>query len=357
MNRETSTYLDLCRFTAACIVLSVHSFGEAITGGFLWQLGAYGQTAVMIFFVLSGYVISYVSDQKEHSLTAFMTARFARLYSVVVPALILTAICNYLGNQYGQAAYFGPWQVHDDSVQRSFVTLFMLQDIWSQQYNPTNNGAFWSISFEFFYYLLFALFVYLRQGYVRWVVLAITAVIAGPIIVAMFPIWLLGCLAYHLHKRGRLFTPIVAWPVFVASIIIIITSPDYRALTAGLFSLNRESLIGDYIDGIAFFFHLLAVPVVVAQLSRPLLTFRRAITFCAGFTFAMYLFHLPLIRLFSSISPFISEPASWQNRVFILGLTLAVIVLIGLPAERLKRPMARWIHKGLLKFEHTTVKL
>lgn len=65
MNKEMSLYLDLIRFVSAFLVFVYHSFGNGITGGFLWQIGGYGHTAVMVFFVLSGYVIAYVIVDKR----------------------------------------------------------------------------------------------------------------------------------------------------------------------------------------------------------------------------------------------------------------------------------------------------
>ena len=51
----------------------------------------------MVFFVLSGFVIAYVSEQKEHTLREYSISRLARLWSVAVPALILTIALDQLG--------------------------------------------------------------------------------------------------------------------------------------------------------------------------------------------------------------------------------------------------------------------
>ena len=61
----------------------------------------------MVFFVLSGYVISHVADTRETTPRAFLTARFARLWSVLIPAMLLTIACDVIGRNLGHnpAAY------------------------------------------------------------------------------------------------------------------------------------------------------------------------------------------------------------------------------------------------------------
>ena len=60
-----------------------------------------GHQAVVIFFVLSGYLISrsiFRNMQHEHwSWTQYLTHRLVRLWIVLVPALILGALLDYAG--------------------------------------------------------------------------------------------------------------------------------------------------------------------------------------------------------------------------------------------------------------------
>jgi peptidoglycan/LPS O-acetylase OafA/YrhL len=87
MNRELSLYLDICRFCAAAMVFLGHVSDHQWSGGFLWQIGGFGEDAVAVFFVLSGFVIGYVSDARENAASSYTASRLARLWSVAVPAL------------------------------------------------------------------------------------------------------------------------------------------------------------------------------------------------------------------------------------------------------------------------------
>ena len=53
--------------------------------------------AVMAFFVLSGYIIMHVSLDTENS-SEYFKDRVTRIYFVLVPAVILTAVLDYIGS-------------------------------------------------------------------------------------------------------------------------------------------------------------------------------------------------------------------------------------------------------------------
>ncbi len=67
MNRGFSTYLDLLRFGAAVVVLMSHYGYERMSGGrWLWIRDLnLGSDAVIVFFVLSGFVIAHVAARPE----------------------------------------------------------------------------------------------------------------------------------------------------------------------------------------------------------------------------------------------------------------------------------------------------
>ena len=64
MPRSLSTYLDLLRFTAACAVFGGHLATNPQWVGFQNDAFLIQNDAVIGFFVLSGTVIGYVSEQK-----------------------------------------------------------------------------------------------------------------------------------------------------------------------------------------------------------------------------------------------------------------------------------------------------
>ena len=97
MRRETSVYLDLLRFTAAFVVVLGHFGTQLVSAGILWQMRRYGEPAVLLFFVISGYVVSFVLWSRHPSGASYFVNRASRLYSVVVPGLLLIFLLDYVG--------------------------------------------------------------------------------------------------------------------------------------------------------------------------------------------------------------------------------------------------------------------
>ncbi|MGC9272004.1 acyltransferase family protein, partial [Acidiphilium sp.] len=161
MNKETSIYLDAVRFTAALAVFFDHISGSRFTGGLFWQMGPYGPEAVDVFFVLSGFVIAYVYDTRENTPMRYAVSRFARIYSVALPALIATFILDDIGRKARPGIYEAYWgyQWHGRLSQLIHAISFTNQ-IWFNQVQPGSNFPYWSLGFEVWYYVIFAVAVF-----------------------------------------------------------------------------------------------------------------------------------------------------------------------------------------------------
>ncbi|MEK8029026.1 acyltransferase family protein [Pseudaquabacterium rugosum] len=343
-----SVYLDAVRLLAACVVVVHHAFGAGITGGFLWQVGQYGPTAVMVFFVLSGYVIQHVIATREHRLSDYAVARLARLYSVVVPALALGALAQWVGDAVLPAASAVPWErAQPDALWRWLMSLVMLQDVWQLGMSPPNNGSFWSLSYEFSYYVLFAVLVYLRGGR-RWGVGVLVALVAGPAVLALAPVWLAGVWVCRRHQDPvwRLPAPL-ALLLAVGGGLLLLASPWHRdALAVDLPGISA-SLASDLLDGAAFGLHLLGLHQVMGRAGGWLAALQRPVARAATLTFPLYLMHLPVLRCVAGLSPWADTPGAPAHIALVYGLTLAVVVAVGVPAERSRawwrRCFQRWL--------------
>ena len=107
--------LDLIRAAAAFLVFFCHLRGHFFvawgdldpasrTGAnfALFTLGRLGRESVMVFFVLSGYLVGGKSLQTlfagKFQISGYLASRIARFYAVVPAALIVTFICDFFSS-------------------------------------------------------------------------------------------------------------------------------------------------------------------------------------------------------------------------------------------------------------------
>ena len=129
----------------------------------------HGHFAVYFFFVLSGFVISLNYAEKINNfkdLVNFQTKRFWRLYPThffVLFLILFIQILKYFAVNYfelksGQIP-FGDWYTLKDFV----ANLFLIQAIFNYFYVFSWNGAAWSISTEFYVYIIFGILFMITQ--------------------------------------------------------------------------------------------------------------------------------------------------------------------------------------------------
>lgn len=357
MKTELSVYLDAVRIGAALVVFLGHASGP-LTQGFLWQLGPYLDAAVMVFFVLSGYVIAYVSENKELTLSEYTIARIARLSSVVIPAIVLTFFADFIGILINPSLYFdGPWPPPNINVESYLLSLFLIQNVWNLDMNPGINSPFWSLTFELMFYAFFGCYHYLK-GPQKNLVLFLLALFAGPDILALFPIWLLGCLAYKLHKLN-FFDPQNQWhsiPLasvcFISLLAFILVVPVAGKVIRieAPFLINQRNFLADYISGTIFFVHLVTILHALKWFGSLLTYFKRTITLMGSMTFSLYLFHRPLIQLFAAFS---EDRGSLESRVLVIGGTLLVVTTLGFWCEANKRVIKAKIQSLYKRLKHS----
>ena len=340
MNRGVSLYLDLVRFGAAMIVFLGHVARQTFTEGFLWQAATYMDTAVIIFFVLSGYVIAHVLHDKERTPKAYIIARVSRLYSVVVPALIVTAVCDSIGIAADPALYFGPAEYAGDEVGLRYLATLLLTNqfwIWDHGMEAGTNVPFWSLSFEAAYYVAIGLAVFTR-GAMRVVLCGLLAALVGPTIVLFAPIWFLGFGLYHGLHSLRL-PQMAALALALAGGGLLCLAPLVREATQSIWPLGEHNLVASYYEALSFALHLIGIASLSSILASSLERGAVLIRWLGSLTFALYLFHRPILWMLSAIN--IGPPSSWSQRLYLCCATLLVVTTIGWWCETQKIPIRR----------------
>ena len=338
MNRGLSLYLDALRFLAALTVLLVHASGQRFTAGLFWQLRPYGQEAVLVFFVLSGFVIGYVTDTRERSAAVYAISRLSRIYSVALPALVLTVVLDAIGQVTGPVLY--PPGILG-GISATLASVLFLNQIWRFDFWPGSDIAWWSLGYECWYYVIFGVLLYARPPWNR-VGAALLLVFVGPRVASLFPLWLLGVGGYRLCCRGLLSRgagiglaagATAAWIGFEWLGFRLGYRPDFSEIT-----FHRGELVQDYGLGLLVTAQLIGVHAACAGRS-PASWLERPVHFLAQRTFSLYLYHVPVSQVLITLLPF--PPGSAAGRVAILAGTIGVVFLLAEVTEMRKGPWRR----------------
>jgi peptidoglycan/LPS O-acetylase OafA/YrhL len=348
MKKGTSLYLDLVRFSAALMVFLEHFREHTKHGfGFFWKLhpfwyshsNPFSQTAVIVFFVLSGYVIAHVMATREGTPLEYAASRFARLYSVVVPAVLLTAACNYLIALRYPHAFEGFQSQGAVGVGLCYLgNLFFVNEFWLWPPLDLPNAPFWTMPFEASYYLAIGLCIF-ASGRARILGLVLLALLAGPTIVLLAPTWLLGYGAYYLSHRRQLRCDAAA-ALWLGTALLLLLCPEielrFRAPLEFLRMPDRSlgELLASYAAAVCFATNFFAFNALSDRVVPFFRAFSGSIRWLGSLTFALYLFHQPLLSLFTVYG--VPDRSSADQAILMIGGTFLVVTTLGRFCERTK---------------------
>ena len=337
-----SIYFDLVRILAAIIVV-LHHVWPLIFATF--PLPWPGHEAVVVFFVLSGYVIAYSANNPSSSFASYAGHRAARILSVAIPALVLAAAVLPFasGSNIPNA---GPVQIApEDFLFSTLINTVFLGQSFGMNVAPPLNGPFWSICYEVWYYIIFAAWMYSSK---RWrIALTVLALaVAGLKIVILMPVWLLGVWLFHYMPK---MTKQQALTLFGASAFAALTfywtgaSHLIRGQTIMLapeFMTNlrgSNQFIGDLILGAFVTAHFAAAASLGPYLA-PLRLIESKIRYVSSYTLSTYLYHMPLAVL-------IWNGLGVHDALGFLCLMTGFIVVLGMLSERRVRFFRRVLRK------------
>ncbi len=340
---QASVLLDLVRALAALVVLSEHwrniffiDFSQLHAHKSLllipYLLVSAGHQAVIIFFVLSGYLISgsifRMFQQDRWSWRIYLLHRLLRLWIVLIPGLVLTAMADRFGmalqRPYARALYSGMSGDHIVGPVRATAGLFtaignllFLQGI---RVNPFgSDGALWSLANEFWYYLLFPLaFIAMRRKspvrvrVLHAILFLAVAWFVRDHILAGFPIWLFGTLLAAIP------------PPRLGAGIRWVASGVYAVLFYAFARLPQLQIRGsDYLLGIATFIFLWILLSANTYANEESVR-TRATRMGARFSYTLYVAHTPLLVLVAAL---VLGNGRWQPDAAHVGLAFVPLVV------------------------------
>lgn len=342
ITRPLSLWLDLVRGIAALVVLIGHGVqGRMYTGP--WPFSILMQhNAVVVFFVLSGLVIATSVDGRTMTLRDYAIARASRILPVALPAVVLSVVLAAIGNQLMPPTDGLPPL---RPQQTALATVFL-----SESFGPgwALNPPYWSLCYEVWFYALFGAFTFLR-GRVRIVWTTLLALLAGANILLLLPIWLIG-VALARDPAARIADPVKGAGYLLAGVILF---PLISSMAAPLFERLLPHLpwnLGyalyaptDLLLGFAVaaaFIGLRPLAALAPDLLTPL---ERPIRALAGCSFAIYLFHAPILRLLYAAG--LGAGESFAGFAAIMAAIVAACALLARLTEHRRPAVHAWLDR------------
>lgn len=235
MSIALSRFIDAARWIAALTVAMFHVgallavFTPLIGSSpyqppfvwLFWPSYAFAHEAVVVFFVLSGFLVGGAVLQHARTtrrwLGGYLLDRTVRIYIVLAPVLVVCGGLDLAGSRlfaeagvYDSSFYTGafkPWLV--------LTNLLNLQGTWFPAFGT--NLPMWSLGMEYWYYISFALMALLLTpegspyrsrwrvpGAVAGLALAAALAASGSYFLFGFLIWIAGALIRVLPARAAL---------------------------------------------------------------------------------------------------------------------------------------------------------
>lgn len=361
--------LTSLRFVAAMYVLLFHYVAAFPGGSPNPNFTRFGYTGVTFFFILSGFILAHnyhaVDFGERLNRYRFFAARISRIYPVYLLSLLvslpfaLSALVKMppglLRNLAASSGLLAPLGMH----------------AWVPGASCAINCPAWSISTEFFFYLLFPFLVWrVMRSPGLWL-----AVTLGP--------WAIICIVYAVlwgavapggsiiaHNEGTApallaqaikYFPVGRLPEFVLGIVLYALWKRYRgqielswALAAFAGAAVLFAMIANHLPEILIHNGLTAVvwaPLILAAASmRGGLLCSPLAIFLGRISFALYLFHFPVLLAFLSLdkqvfgSRLAQYPASAIAAVTLMALLVATLVYLRFE-EASRRPVFRWLSR------------
>lgn len=253
-------YLEFIRGAAAVVVLFYHFIEEHPQGNGLkhFYFSNWGTDAVMIFFILSGIVINISQTNNPKTAGQFINNRLLRLYPQLFAGLVLGLGVLWVTHLAMPTA----WTTIGNFTMLSALKGYMNNIV------PTfdSNGPIWSLSFEMFFYVVFAFTIgrFQKKAIATWFVISLLALpfyysslSTGALghlfgVITFSSVWLTG---YYIYEYRHLFY-----------------ADKYTALfSAGMLPLiSRLHLSGIYYDPAKYLlFAVFTVPFFAYCLQTP----------------------------------------------------------------------------------------
>lgn len=302
----------------------------------------FGHLGVILFFLISGYVISFVGEREER--LEFAVKRVLRIIPPLIVAVIVLAIANMLLAKNGHALIHGTnsTEFKDYALTATLLDRFVYSTSYSLSVTWTLVTEFW------FYGFVLLLLPLIKRSPVKATVgiLGLFAILSAPMVVVPY---------FQIASANTVYIPIfvVGRVIFLLDAKKISTEQAWLICSAALlmfFAVSETRQPGEMFAGpiIKAFTYPTAILVFLGLRSMNISKIPSVFNFLGNISYSLYLLHLPL-GLFTismltertgfsvafAVATCVTISASWVSYRFIEKPSQRLARMV---CARLKRP-------------------
>lgn len=329
-SRNRYYWVDWLRFISAFTVLLVHSRGTVFSSyGELLQedknlvilifyfLTRIGDEAVIVFFVLSGFLVGGKLIEKAQNNTLdinlYIVDRSVRILLPLAPALLLTLIINHTRNL-------------DIEPDTFILNLLSLQGVATHVYG--GNAPLWSLAYEVWFYILAgAMYTYYKNPNILTLCLIIfTLSLCAKLQSIYLFCWLIGALVFNLRNISHKISILSYLSVFYAILCIQLGS-NSMSLPTKVQQLSYFILPIEYARILLSFGMAIIIKRIINIRPSKKLTLELEDfgTTLASLSYTLYLTHYPILMWYRDIA----EPFRTINlKTILIYITINIICLL-----------------------------
>jgi peptidoglycan/LPS O-acetylase OafA/YrhL len=282
-------------------------------------LFAFGQEAVILFFLMSGFVIQYSYRQKKITFSNYFKKRFFRIYPLFLVAILLVFIHNIISG-------------FTIDIKTLLGNLLMLQDVESLKpgtiVDTYGNSALWSLSYEWWFYMLFIpVSNFKNKNRFASLLIIFSAVLYFIFPIQLlrwliyFSIWWSGVLLADFYVLNQLnlktiFNKIIVQILLFPTLVLLLKAISTPFVSVGVYPVLE---IRHFLSAIVF----IMIAFFWKKMHWSGYVYFKPLEKVAPFSYGLYVLHLPIIMI---IEPLVFGQIEYSMIQFVL-ITLIVILM------------------------------
>lgn len=298
----------------------------------------FGHESVLLFFVLSGFVIhkgyvnKFLADSFQRvSIGQFYIKRIRRIYPPFLFALCLTALLDYIGRNMGFSIYTG--NTHNEGINitvgnQSLTFLTFIGNVFFlfKEYVPIfgSNGPTWSLKLEWWFYMIYPFFLLFSRKNIYYSTLLIVVLFA---LVNYTSFW-----TETLSKA--VFSSIISWWAGV-----LLAEVYTKRIGIGLLNFAGISILGFFLLPFLPFYSDLydfRIALLLTSMISCILYFQsknisfkliEIFKFFGDFSYTLYIIHFPILVFISGIVLKFNQNHLPKHSFFVLlGILVSLVI-------------------------------